>query len=118
MTQVNLVREAARLGAEHALRAASWAVDSSRHGWARELLQMMTGGDAAVWEYLPDEPNLTGDHGGLTPNSLFQAITGRRPEAADGELVEALADAYEETCAQTFGPACCSELQRVAGVPA
>ena len=48
-------------------------------------------------DYLPPEPNLSGEWAGdLTPGRLFEDLTGEEAmTAADGDVVEALADAYE-----------------------
>jgi hypothetical protein len=70
---------------------------------------MLREGDPEVWAYLPNQPDLSGEWAGdLTPNGLFEVITGADPLVAAnvGDLVETLADAYERGVSDAFGPAC------------
>jgi hypothetical protein len=107
--QATYEREAFELGAEHARNAASWAVDGrmSHKDIARILAVLEEGDSEDVAEYLPARPNLSGEWADdPTPGSLFRAITGRRPEEADDDVVDALCDAYERGVDETFEAEC------------
>jgi hypothetical protein len=111
--------EARKLGTEAAEAAASWTVDgnSDRQERAR-VLAMLRDGDPDAYDYLPREPNLSGEYADdLTPRSLFEDITGLDAHAeatwsvdAYNAVVDALCDAYDEGVSETFSLACEREL--------
>jgi hypothetical protein len=101
-------RQAYELGAEHARNAASWIVDGNTE---RELiptvLEMIDNGDPAVSDYLPREPNLSGEYADdMTPSVLYREITGSDISSDRGALVDTLADAYEAGVSDTFYAEC------------
>jgi hypothetical protein len=112
--------DARALGVEHAQDAASWAFDgnSDRAERAR-VLDMMRDGDPAAWDYLPAQPNLSGEWAdSLTPRSLAAEVIGpawEEMEDDEGSLVTALADAYEDGVSEVFGPACEAALVEFCG---
>lgn len=118
------VGAARAMGAEHARNAASWAADGNSDVEERsKVLAMLRDGDPAVWDYLPAQPDLSGQWADSpTPRSLFEEITGldAHLEAtwnvdAYNEVCDAIADAYEEAVSETFEPACEAELMTFCG---
>jgi hypothetical protein len=112
-------QQAYELGAEHARNAASWCMDgntSSEH--VERLVKMLDDGDPMVFDFLPDEPNLSGEMAEApTPNSLYAEIIGTSHEDAGeeaglayetlvGSVVDSLCDAYEAGVSDTFLPEC------------
>lgn len=100
-------------GTDAAEAAASWIVDgNSDVEGARRLLSQLQDGDPAADDFLPARPDLSGEFADApTPQTLFAAIVGRDPESiADGELMDALADAWEEGVSDAFTPACERQL--------
>lgn len=104
------------LGIQHALAAAGWAVDGDTTAYhARRMLAMLEEGDPEAYDYLPREPNLSGEYADdPTPLSLARDITGE--DDPDPDTIDALADAYEDGVAEAFSPACESALRALAGV--
>lgn len=112
---VDYLSEAKALGVKHAKNAASWCVDGNFDINERErVLMLMRDGDSEAYEYLPREPNLRGEFADdPIPLSIFRDIVGRSPDydvEDDFNLMEYLADAYEEGVSETFSLACEKEL--------
>lgn len=107
---------AAALGREHAQNAASWTTDGNTSPeWAAAALSLMQDGDPAVWDVLPNEPNLSGEWADdLNPYSLADAVDLGINDMQEGDL-DAVCEAYTEAVAQTFGPACEAALIVAAG---
>jgi hypothetical protein len=91
---------------------------------------MMREGDPAAWDYLPAQPNLSGEWAdALTPRSLFEQVTGLDAHAEATYNVEAydavcdvLCDAYQDGVSDTFEQACEAALiefcgDRIEGMP-
>jgi hypothetical protein len=112
-------QQAYELGAEHARNAASWVIDgntSSEH--VERVVKMMDEGDPALFDWLPREPNLSGEMSDdPTPTSLYAEIIGTSHEDAEedagmayetlvGSVVDSLCDAYEAGVSDTFLPEC------------
>lgn len=116
-------QQAYELGAEHARRAASWIEASEAQ--AQALLAMFEDGDPAIYDYLPREPNLSGEFADdPTPASLWETITGEQVDTfadlhsdAPGLAISALCDAYEEGVAETFTAECERILRAPVGGP-
>lgn len=106
--------EAYELGADAARTAASWVTDgnlSAKH--YAQLIAMMDDGDPALEDYLPTQPNLSGEWADApTPGSLFELVTGLDASAEFNtndqlfDIQDALCDAWEAGVADTFGPEC------------
>jgi hypothetical protein len=108
--------EAHALGVEAAKSAASWCTDgntSEEH--YRRVLALMNDGDPRVEEYLPAYPDLSGEWSDSpTPQSLAADILGadwethgyNAPDMIPSELVDAIANAWEEGVSETFEPEC------------
>lgn len=102
-----LAREAGR---EAAHNAASW-IGPVEVNSARTLLGMLSDGDPAVWDYLPDAPDLSGEWADApTPLTLAREITGE--DEPDANVIDAIADAFESAVSDAFEPACERELLR------
>jgi hypothetical protein len=110
-------REAYRLGADAALAAASWAADgNTSDDHRRAVLAMLEDGDPQAYDYLPAEPNLSGEWAdGPTPTSLYGEIVGYNRgggiDDPDGELTAALCEAWEAGVQEHFLDACEAELR-------
>jgi hypothetical protein len=106
--------EAKQLGEGHATDAAAWSVNGNSDRTERaSVLVMLREGDPAAFDYLPREPDLSGEYAdGLTPNSLFEQITREAANNSNGDLVEHLADEYEAGVSETFAAACEAVLIR------
>lgn len=122
--RAELLNEAAELGREAAAAAASWSTDGNESTDSqRAKLQQLRDGDPAVWDILPNTPNLSGEWADdPTPTSLFEELIGRPPEldrldaeSRDAGLLDALAQAWEDGVGETFGPACELQLLRAVG---
>jgi hypothetical protein len=116
--------DARALGIEHATNAASWTYDGNSDIAERtRVLGMLRDGDPAVWDYLPAQPNLSGEWADApTPRSLFEEITGLDAHAEATYNVEAyalvsgaLCNAYEDGVSESFGPACEAALVELCG---
>jgi hypothetical protein len=108
-TVARWISEAKALGVDHAHSAADWTFDGNSDQAERaRVLDMMQDGDPAAFDYLPQEPNLSGQWADdLTPDRLYEQITGKCAGLAIGAvLIDALADAYEDGVSETFAPAC------------
>jgi hypothetical protein len=103
-------QQAYELGAEAARAAATWANDSASPESAERVLRMLENGDPEAWDYLPPAPNLSGGWG--TPNRIATKITGDATDDLDQNLINAIADAYEQGVSDTFEDACVTELRR------
>jgi len=103
-------------GIEAARNAASWTTDGTTDVLdASRLLAMLDDGDPAAYDYLPRYPDLSGEWADdPTPLSLAREITGDDDPAPD--VIDALAEAWEEAVAETFTDACEAELRRFLGV--
>lgn len=104
--------EAAReLGRKAGRCAGSWAADgntSVEH--ARKVLAMMEAGDPAAEQFLPCPPNLSGEYADdPTPLSVAREVTG--DDDPSGDVVDALAEAWEEGAMETFEDTCVTELR-------
>jgi hypothetical protein len=108
-------QEATKLGREAGTAAASWVTDgntSQEH--YRRLAQMMDDGDPELFDYLPVQPNLSGEWADSpTPKSLFEDITGLDAHAEsswsyDGyqTVLEAICEAWEQGCEEAFSHEC------------
>ena len=103
--EITLTKEARELGGEAARNAASWVLDgnaSVEH--YRRLIGMLDEGDPAMYDYLPREPNLSGEFADdPTPASLAAAL-----DVADAspEYIDAIADAWEEGASEVFTLEC------------
>lgn len=115
-TQLAGWKDAARkLGEEHARNAASWVVDgnSDRAERAR-VLAMMRDGDPAADQFLPRQPDLSGEFADApTPRSIFEDITSMdaHAEATWNQggyciVADALCSAYEEGVGAVFQVEC------------
>jgi hypothetical protein len=102
--------EAAAGGREAAQNAASW-IGPVEVNSARALLGMLSDGDPAVWDYLPAEPNLSGEWSDdATPITLAREITG--DDEPDANVIDVLADAFESAVSEAFESACEREIER------
>jgi len=107
--------EAARMGRDAGVAAASWVSDGnlSREHYER-LARMFDDGDPALDDYLPARPNLSGEWADdLTPAKLFEAVTGLDAHAEASWNVdnfhtvsEALCDAWEDAAGDAFTHEC------------
>lgn len=122
---------AKELGEDAGRAAGSWAADGNTDKEsAAKVLWMIRGGDPAAVDYLPREPNLSGEMAGdPTPQTITEEIAGEpaKPitmqdqmgprqydDAERAELQDALSDAWEEGVSETFELACERELMAVA----
>jgi hypothetical protein len=113
-TRTEQERQAYELGVEHAKNAASWVIDGDTdREWIVETLRFLDDGDPRIEDRLPREPNLSGEYADdPTPTSLYREITGREPieslafETEHGQVMDALADAYEQGVSDTFEGEC------------
>ena len=114
--------EAFRLGQEAAREAAAWTVDgntSAEH--AAHVLAMLDAGDPWADDYLPTQPDLSGEWADRpTPRSLFEDVTALHAHAeatwqpdAYQMVLEALCAAWERGVSETFEAACETELRKV-----
>jgi hypothetical protein len=117
--QEQWIKEAKALGETHGRDAASYVYDGNSDVKERQkVLAMLREGDPAVWDYLPQQPNLSGEWAdSLTPRSLFIEVTGLDAHAeatynvdAYGNVCDALCEAYEEGVSETFESTCETEL--------
>jgi hypothetical protein len=78
-------QQAYELGAEHAHNAASWVIDGNTQQEAIvRLVKMMDDGDPELFDWLPREPNLSGELADdPTPTSLYAEIVGTSHEDAE-----------------------------------
>lgn len=68
---------------------------------------MIENGDPRAEEYLPREPNLSGEFADdLTPVGLVRVVTGEHIDDIQPEVADAIADAYEAGVSDTFEPEC------------
>lgn len=115
--------QARELGRDAGRAAGSWAADGhmDKESAAR-VLWMIRGGDPAAVDYLPREPNLSGEMADEpTPRSITEEIAGDLAGIENsysdeqlGELQQRLADAWEEGVSETFELACEAELLPIA----
>lgn len=116
--QVQAWIQAARdLGAEHATSAATWITDGNDTDDSRraKLRTIENDGIGAVI----CAPNLSYEWADdLSPHRLYGEITGRshedriaEDEDSDGEIMNALCDAYERGVSEVFEDACVRELR-------
>jgi hypothetical protein len=108
--------EAREIGREAGKAAGSWAADGNTDPeGARRLVAMLDDGDPAAYDRLPDAPNLSGEWADdPTPLSLARDITGE--DYPDPELMDRLAEAFDEGVGETFEQACERELRTAAGL--
>jgi hypothetical protein len=102
-------QKAYELGVADAKAAASWTdVSGASNAEIRNLLNMLDAGDPAVFEYLPADPNLSGEWAGdATPSSLAaDCLDVVDSDDIDSEVVDAIATAYERGVSDTFAPEC------------
>lgn len=114
----DFIEDAKELGEEHAKAAAGWIVDGNTDlASAERLLGMLRDGDPAAEQYLPKQPNLSGEYAeDLTPAALYREIVGdhifidMEPERFE-TLTTELCDAYE-TGGDVFGVCCEKTLEK------
>jgi hypothetical protein len=94
------------LGVEHATNAASWVIDGNTdHDHIVKLAKMMDDGDPAIDDYLPAQPNLSGEWADSpTPMSLYRDIVDG--DGDDTDVIDSLAEAYEAGVDDTFTYEC------------
>jgi len=98
-------REAYELGAEHARIAASWVDGNTSHDAIVRVVAMLDAGDPEAYDYLPREPNLSGEWADdLTPLRLVTEIAG--DEIDPDPIIDAVCEAYERGVSDTFEPEC------------
>lgn len=101
-----------QLGVQAALSAASWVTDGNTDAaHYQRVIGMIDAGDPGMEEYLPAEPNLSGEWAdNPTPTSLYGDIIGYNEDGGiddpDGELTASLCSAWEEGVADTFMAEC------------
>lgn len=108
MTTTNTYEQQAyELGCEHARNAAAWVTDgNTTQEHIARLVAMLENGDPAADQFLPVEPNLGGEWADSpTPLSIAREISGDKDFDHD-ELIDAMADAYENGVTDTFHPEC------------
>lgn len=120
-------REAYARGVDAARAAATWVADGNTDdAHCSRVLTMLAEGDPEANDYLPRQPNLSGEYADdPTPYSIARDYcappdirevadeTGEFPEG----FMEAVAEAFETGVADTFEQACESELRKHLGVP-
>jgi hypothetical protein len=96
------------IGREQALAAASWVIDGRHtHEHYRDLLRLIDDGDPRMWDMLPAEPNLSGEWADdLTPYQLALELGFEDPS---GEVIDRLADAFDDAVMDAFIP----EIERL-----
>lgn len=113
------VPAAREMGEEMAKAAATWTTDGNQDVAERaRVLAMLRDGDPEAYDYLPNEPNLSGEFADdPTPRNLFEGIIGRAPEldslsaeSEDGGTVDTLCTAFEDGVSEAFSAACEAEL--------
>jgi hypothetical protein len=113
-----MIAEARERGADAAKAAASWVTDgNSDIDERRRVLAMMRNGDPAADDYLPREPDLSGEFADdLTPRTLLIEISGDDYEslshAEQERLEQELSEAFEDGVRETFTATCEAELIR------
>lgn len=101
-----LEAEARHLAATHCLAAATW-FETDDPG---TLLAMIRDGDQRVDDYLPAQPNLSGEMAdGMTPARLLDEL-GEDIDDVDPDDVDAICTAYETAVAGHWEPAITAEL--------
>lgn len=113
--------QARELGKEAGAAAASWLEPGDKEAAAR-ILWMIRGGDPAAVDYLPREPDLSGEMADApTPRSITEEIAGDfaglEPTHSDdqlAELMQTLSDAWEEGVSETFELECELAAMRIA----
>lgn len=107
--------ESRRLGRQAAENAASW-IGPVECRAARELLGRIADGDPRADEYLPARPDLSGEWADeRTPLSLAREVIGDERLGVTrlrDELVDALAEAFEEGVGEAFEDACVAEIRK------
>lgn len=108
-----ILRDAFDRGIEAADAAASWVTDGNESDESRRRkLAMMEEGDPAVYDLLPARPNLSGEYADdPTPQSLARDVTGLDDFSETPELVDQIAEAFEDGVSETFELACEAELR-------
>ncbi len=108
-----LTFEARLQGREAAERAGSWAADGNTDaGAARRVIELSEAGDD-IDDYLPRRPDLSGEWADApTPLSLARELTGE--EDPEPELMDAIAEAWDEGVSERFEAACLEEIARAA----
>jgi hypothetical protein len=97
---------AGRLARYHCLAAATW-LETDDPG---TLLAMIRDGDPRVDDYLPAQPNLSGEMAdGLTPARLLDEL-GEDIDDVDPDDVDAICTAYETAVADHWEPTITAEL--------
>jgi hypothetical protein len=108
-------RRAYEAGAEAGRAAGSWAADGNTDAeTARKVLALIEDGDPAAWDYLPRQPDLSGEFAdGPTPQSVYEDATGLDASEASAERIAAVAEAWEQGVGEAFEDACVAELRAV-----
>lgn len=115
--RVSALTTAAReRGEQDAATAATWAPGNNAEPAERlRVLDMLRDGDGEAWDYLPEQPNLSGEWADApTPTTLAAEIAGVDAADLPGDVIEAISDAWEEGVSETFGPTCETELAKIA----
>jgi hypothetical protein len=104
-------REAYELGKDAAIAAASWVVDgNTSQDHIRRMVAMLDAGDPVAYDYLPAQPNLSGEWADApTPLSLAQDIFGTGITGTQDyppEELNEIADAWEAGVFDTFQYEC------------
>jgi hypothetical protein len=107
----DMLRAAYELGANAAKNAASWSTDGNSDPSERaRVLAMIIAGDGEAFDYLPAQPNLSGEWADApTPRSLAYEVGY---EGIDGEILDAISNAWETGAEEHFETACEAELIR------
>lgn len=108
----SILKRAREAGCDAARAAASWTVEAGRCDPVAiaQTLKGLEDGDPVAYDSLPPAPDLSGEWADSpTPRSLA-ADLGADPE--DAELVEAIADAFEDGVLETFEAVCVAELRK------
>lgn len=120
------IATAKSMGEDAGREQGKWAADgNTTDEHRRKVLTMLDAGDPEAHDYLPNEPNLSGEWADdLTPSRLYETITGKSAAPtdsdwteADGNLCDALCAAWEEGVSETFVSACEAELMSTLDPP-
>lgn len=104
--------EAARIGKNHAISAASWAGDGFEDSMLRMVLHFLEDGDPLGYDSIPMPPDLSGEWAdGATIVQLADDIGVPDPRNMPDELLEAICDGYEQAVSEHFEAECVRVMQ-------